>query len=318
MLPPDERVEKLAHTWAASESLEDRIIALRALHNFKSEYNIAIARRLLWDTRVRTAKGLGKWQMGFYPVRAEALNLLNDWDVPHPRLSDIGPVYIYQPLGFSRVALLWVAVGGSLIIALVLLRRRGHQLLVSWTSAGFAMAAILCVALLWNRSTRTVDEVMFTTKNAHHEVASYHGGMQYQVVREWTLPSKVVYGSFDLTLQNDVWSAAALNPVVTSQVAGFLSGHGHVPGPAGVIHPYTLFRLPYWILIVPFAMVLIYQGYFLRRQLRRRRLGLCHNCGYDLRESSNGKCPECGIDVKSGVRNKTSNETSVGDHAVGM
>ena len=138
------------------------------------------------------------------------------------------------------------------------------------------------------------------------------------MVREWTVPSRLVCGSFDLTLVNDVWSAAALNPVVTSQRAGFMSGHGHLIGPAGVLHPYALVRIPYWILFVPFALVLIYQAYVLRRQLRRLRLGLCRNCGYDLRECSNGKCPECGIEMKSGVRNKTGNEAAVGDHAVGM
>jgi hypothetical protein len=318
VVPPDQRVEKLAHIWAASSSLDDRVVALRALRHFKSDYNISLAQRFLSDTRTRTAGGQGKWQMGFYPVRAEANNLLDDWNIPHPQLSDTGPVYIYEPLAFSRSALLWPAGLALLVIGLAILRHRGHRLLVFWSIAIFATAAILCLSLLWKRSISTVDEIMFSSKDAHHELASHQGALQYQVVREWSLPPRVVHGSFDLKLQDDLWSAAALNPVVTRQFAGFMSGHGQVVGPASVIHPFTLFRLPYSILIVPFTIVLIHQMNVLRRQLRRRRLGLCRNCGYDLRANPSRKCPECGVDTPSGDGSKTGQEVAIGGHAVGM
>lgn len=35
------------------------------------------------------------------------------------------------------------------------------------------------------------------------------------------------------------------------------------------------------------------RGYLQRKAEQRRRLGLCQNCGYDLR-ASEGRCPECG------------------------
>ena len=58
--------------------------------------------------------------------------------------------------------------------------------------------------------------------------------------------------------------------------------------------------LPYWLLVVTFAIAPA--GYVLdlnRRRLRARR-GLCSKCGYDLRESQE-RCPECGTAVVRGA-----------------
>jgi len=54
-------------------------------------------------------------------------------------------------------------------------------------------------------------------------------------------------------------------------------------------------RLPYWLFVTLFAIAparwLLLSGWLSRR--RRRRLGLCLYCGYDLR-ASGATCPECG------------------------
>ena len=37
-----------------------------------------------------------------------------------------------------------------------------------------------------------------------------------------------------------------------------------------------------------------------RKTRRRRRLGLCPSCGYDLTGNASGVCPECGTPVANG------------------
>ena len=66
-------------------------------------------------------------------------------------------------------------------------------------------------------------------------------------------------------------------------------------------HPFSFewrISLPYWFLSTPFA---IYFGTWLRKKSshrRRRFLGLCPTCGYDLRASQD-RCPECGSSIPS-------------------
>src|SRR5206468_4099930 len=54
---------------------------------------------------------------------------------------------------------------------------------------------------------------------------------------------------------------------------------------------------PFYAVAVPFALPpLLWLALRSRRAcvMRRRRLGLCPRCGYDLRGNTSGKCSECG------------------------
>ncbi len=158
---------------------------------------------------------------------------------------------------------------------------------------------------------------MFSLGPSHHEVASYNGGIQYCVVREWTFPPSTVLGHFDRSLHEDLWAIDRMNRSSTTASMGFVVTKGLLNGPAKVIHPFTLFRLPYWALLTPAAIILGILTLKIARTIIRARRGLCRNCGYDLREHASGACPECGA-VKSGIRDKARQKPAIANHPVGV
>ncbi len=53
-------------------------------------------------------------------------------------------------------------------------------------------------------------------------------------------------------------------------------------------------HFPLWIPTIVFAALSLWSGYVpIRRRRKRKKLGLCLKCGYDLRASKD-RCPECG------------------------
>jgi len=68
---------------------------------------------------------------------------------------------------------------------------------------------------------------------------------------------------------------------------------GHIPGNFGVIESFKGVWVPYWAIIMAAAAFPARRLYLWAKKRRRRELGRCIACGYDLR-GSNEKCPECG------------------------
>ena len=57
-------------------------------------------------------------------------------------------------------------------------------------------------------------------------------------------------------------------------------------------------QLPLWILTVIFSAYPVYFLTPLHRLRKRKKLGLCLSCGYDLRASKE-RCPECGEEFET-------------------
>jgi hypothetical protein len=306
VVPVDGRLEKLAQAWASQKDFDLRLIGLQAIQPFKSPRNIQIVTALLADTRSRNPSTISKWQMAYYDVRAEAMNVLRSWDVHPPPLADSGPVLQYHRLAISVIQ---VVIIGSIVIAWCLLfyllarlaRARGMELgfwRLNFTAISFALAAF--AGWIWIRSHFQIDELMFPLGQTQHQIASCNGGIQYVVVREWTMPSITVVGHFDRALVEDQWTIDQMNRSSTKESMGFIVTQGLVIGPARVVHPFTLFRMPFWVLAAPLALMLALAIFKIVRLIIRARRGLCRRCGYDLRESKDGPCPECGARHQSG------------------
>lgn len=60
------------------------------------------------------------------------------------------------------------------------------------------------------------------------------------------------------------------------------------------LRTYSL-SMPLWVIVLAFgAYPMISLTWRATRKHRRRNLGLCLHCGYDLRGNESGTCPECG------------------------
>ncbi len=66
--------------------------------------------------------------------------------------------------------------------------------------------------------------------------------------------------------------------------------------PSRLVPPYIGFWMPLWIPTVFFATCLWWSVLPIHRHRKRKKLGLCVKCGYDLRASKD-RCPECGESI---------------------
>ena len=73
------------------------------------------------------------------------------------------------------------------------------------------------------------------------------------------------------------------------------------PGPPMVGILYSQLIIPYWLPLfltaIPFLIPLALRVRRTRRLRRRRKLGLCLACGYNLTGNVSGVCPECGTKI---------------------
>ena len=59
-----------------------------------------------------------------------------------------------------------------------------------------------------------------------------------------------------------------------------------------------ILRIPLWPLAVICGVVVVPHFHFLHRRRKRKKLGQCLKCGYDLRASKD-RCPECGQEFET-------------------
>ena len=69
--------------------------------------------------------------------------------------------------------------------------------------------------------------------------------------------------------------------------------HGSLVAPS-TRRPATVLYIPIWMFLVPSALA---SWYFYHRARRKRLIGCCKKCGYNLTGNTTGVCPECGATI---------------------
>ena len=131
--------------------------------------------------------------------------------------------------------------------------------------------------------------------------------VHYTVVRRLLITLLLAHlaGSYGLVLglvtrwgppRAEIWLTAPFqSPAAVAEVTTlWLQGKGPWATAAAAVGGYAL----------AFAAVIAWRFVERRqtRRVRRRRQGLCTECGYDLTGNVSGKCPECGTPVSAKAR----------------
>jgi hypothetical protein len=180
------------------------------------------------------------------------------------------------------------------------------------------LSALLCVMTggLWVRSATSADarreDWIFTADQPGRRPRLAVGRIEFG--RLDGPPQRIVWGSHTFEQPRapypDVTSYTQPMDMrtVTWRWAGFERQQGRlivqparppamVDALASTSIPFTLWFVPYWFPTLVLALLPAARGTsLLRRHLRtrrRRRLGHCRRCGYDLRATPQ-RCPECG------------------------
>jgi hypothetical protein len=157
------------------------------------------------------------------------------------------------------------------------------------------LSLLLCIAsaIFWIRSHRGRDTLTLTPLPSRWSLSTSSGTLRLTHDLSYIDPAEVksVISSFK--------HERSLLGFGVKQSEEFHSWPVTSRGPFSSITYGTVTKthyMPLWACLVLLGILPTIQYSRLARRLRRRRRGLCLNCGYDLRASP-AKCPECGTAV---------------------
>jgi hypothetical protein len=159
------------------------------------QYSVSL--RSLLDDPSYQESGQGPWAVRRYLIRERAHEALSDAGIPVKRPVTEGTLARYGSPHWGR----WGAVGLVSVLVLMLagVRQRWRSNAVgAGLGVRFALALLLtcAVAYAWIASRRHAGELVITAGGARHRLASYRGGLQYMLIRDWPEPRGIATGSF--------------------------------------------------------------------------------------------------------------------------
>jgi hypothetical protein len=200
-----------------------------------------------------------------------------------------------------------------------------------WMTSGLTvMPLVICVAcgVLWIRSVSRCDSVGYTTRAGNtytistgpHVLVLDAGRTTGSTKDPMALIFAAMHGRFGggIRVHSDKWNAQCNVPgtpsvayatpnagTVTFALLGYTNtwippahrflGFGYDSSQAGTVTS-SRAEFPLLALMLVFAATPAVRFNHAMRRRRRRRLGHCLSCGYDLRASKD-RCPECGTAI---------------------
>jgi hypothetical protein len=173
------------------------------------------------------------------------------------------------------------------------------------------VSLLLCVAacVLWARSFVWYERVMWASPDKYRRVQSLNGRLVFELTTGYPLKNASSLTSERVNDdQKDIDWAVGLadgwqsnKDVVDWKLGSFAyaaSSARYFPAQR-IATRVRMLVIPYWAVVAATAILPSTALLRMMRRMTRRRRGLCRNCGYDLRASSE-RCPECGAIVTKG------------------
>jgi len=181
-------------------------------------------------------------------------------------------------------------------------RRRGGQMKRRLFNLLAAVSLVLCLATLplWVRSYWRSDDLSYT-RSTQEELVNFGPQSTYgelSVVANY-FPEKDSNREQGWNLHTRASSPEQMfrycgKYLIQGQVSSVLgSRFGYFSQRIDPVHFARYIWFPHWLLALVFAILPALWFRSFARTRKRRRLGLCAKCNYDLRASKE-RCPECG------------------------
>jgi hypothetical protein len=178
---------------------------------------------------------------------------------------------------------------------------RTRSKVLAWISLGLCVVAVL----LWIRSYWHWDTFLHASaRGTYVYVDSHQGGMSFATKSDCPVYQRSLWSSTSKLRTNPLFNApeTIVQPDGTRWTRFYIYVNGETfrswsSNDPSVFFPSQLdveFGVPHWIVALIFAIAPCVAAFFILRQWRRKRLGLCLNCGAEVHAIVE-RCPECGI-----------------------
>ncbi|MCH8913227.1 MAG: hypothetical protein IIA33_06615 [Planctomycetes bacterium] len=164
-----------------------------------------------------------------------------------------------------------------------------------------SLIGLLLSVGLWARSFRWMDVILIPTSGQDHFVADsvlgvIHVGLTYDSSRPPVEEARYIASDareYDRSMQENIRKMMTIFPNSTWNPYKAFQWENSTVTARGITMRTKAVAFPHWLFVLLFSMPLFVAGARVHRRRKRKKLGLCLKCGYDLRGSKK-RCPECG------------------------